>query len=222
MKKLKLAVSVGIVCAISGASFVAHANDNGEAGIKLGGVYDSSGRKVMSPGIFVRFAPLYFDADFGPDVWQMRIVENLDAKDFKMVFEVRTRKEDIGGGLIFEVPVKKAHAIRFGANAVGREKEMYAVAVLGGDYLYDTHEKFSFDITQESGRKHGTMIILRNHQEKNNWRFVSSASLTRFGDCGLSLRGEYKNVFMEFFHADSFDYNDYDRTRIGFGYKFNF
>ena len=208
------------VCSLSHAASAKEEDDY--VGTKVAGIHDSNGRDVLSPGFFIYFAPLYFDVEFGPDVWQMRVGENLDGKDFKINFDVRARKEDIGGGLIFEVPVKKTHAIRFGANAVGREEEMYAVAVLGGDYSYDTHEKFSFDIVQESGRKQGTMIILRNHQNKNNWRFVSSASLTRFGDCGFSLRGEYKDVFMEFFHVDNFDYNDYDRTSLGFGYKFNF
>lgn len=209
-------------CAMSWAPFVANASEADGAGVKLHGIYDSNGRRVMSPGIFVRFEPLYFDADFGPDVWQARIMEDLESKDFKIIFDVRARKEDLGGGLIFEVPVKKVHTIRFGANGVGREKEMYAVAIVGGDYSYGAHEKFSFDIFQESGRRKGTMLTLRNHQEKNNWRFVSSASLTRFGDCGISLRGEYRNVFMEFSHADNFDYNNYGRSRFGLGYKFNF
>lgn len=202
----------------------ARAESGDNAGLMWHGVHDSNGFNTLSPGFFVNFAPVSLDVRLGPEVWQMILDENLASKDFGLIFHMRVRKEDIGGGLIVNVPWKQVFTIRASAMGVGDEhNKLYCTADIGADYVLPLDiQKFSLDLIQETGRKQGTMLVVKSTEKLNDWKLEQGISLTRFGDGGFFVRVHYRSLFFDVAHYEHYDYHGFMRTEAGIGVQFNF
>ena len=203
----------------------AYAEDNKDyVGAKVIGIHDSNGSDILSPGVFIRFDPLYIDAEFGADVWELRLREYLAAGSFALNFDIRAGKNDLGGGLSANVPFGKMYAMRgvgwFGSEG---ENELYFITGIGGDFVYaPTKQRFSIDVFRDFGRKHGTMLVMSTFQRMNEWEIEQGTRLTSFGDSGFFLKIHYRRFFAEIAHYDNYEYRGFDRTRAGVGARFNF
>lgn len=95
-------------------------------------------------------------------------------------------------------------------------------AGFGLNYYFDSKSNIEMGLTKEFGRSYGITYIVKTKLIKKSLWTTFGGSITNFGDPGLFGQLGYKWFYLHGDYYKHFDYNNFDRTSIGAGLKFNF
>lgn len=152
-----------------------------------------------------------------------------------LIFDTRFRNTDIFSKLTIEGVTSKHFVSRasVGTFILLDNKAMdkrynenqFFVLGAGSDYYIGDYNRISFDVIKEFGRKKATTFVLKSffgNKGYNGFWFNPGISITTENSIGLFNQFGYKIIFVNYEYYQDFDFENFDRTHFGIGFRFKF